>query len=146
MGSVYKYGGSYRIVVEGHPRKRFPKRGMRFRTPYRALLTGVPVDLVVLADLPPKTKKARPFEIVVNLRSTDKRVLGELFLLDWQIALDATWLAKRQTYQPLGVWLYKGGAVVAACLKETPRRPLKNWLALGKEHAVTINTIRNKRR
>lgn len=133
MGSVYKYGSSYRIVVEGQLRKRFPKRGMRCRAPYRAFLNGVLLDLVVLADLPPKTKKARPFAIVVNLSPTNTNLLGELVLLDWQIALDAAWLAKSQTYQPLGVWLYKGGAVVAACLKETPRRPLKDWLALGKE-------------
>ena len=133
MGSVYRFGGHYRIVVAGELRKRFPKRGMRFRAPYRTLLTGAPLDLVVLADVPPEANKARPFEIVVDLHSTDASALGELVLLDWQIALDGAWLAKRQTYQPLGVWLYKGGAVVAAGLNGTPRRALKDWLARGKE-------------
>ena len=70
----------------------------------------------------------------MNLRSTNMNVLGELVLLDWQMALDAAWLAKSQTYQPLGVWLYKGGAVVAACLKEKPRQPLKDWLSRGNDH------------
>jgi hypothetical protein len=135
LGSVYRYGGSYRIGVDGQLRKRFPKRGMRFRAPYRTLLTGASLDLIVLADAPPNVKNARPFEIAVDLHSTDTRVLGELVLLDWQIALDGAWLAKRLTYQPMGVWLYKGGSVVAACLRGTKRRPLKNWLAVGKEQS-----------
>ena len=58
LGSVYKFGGFYRIVVAGELRKRFPKRGMRFRAPYRALYTGESLDLVVLADVPPDAKNA----------------------------------------------------------------------------------------
>jgi hypothetical protein len=132
LGNVYKYGGLYRIAVGGELRRRFPKRGMRFRAPYRTLLTGAQLDLVVLADVAPKVNKVRPFEIAVDLRSTDTSTLGELVLLDWQIDLDGAWMAKRQTCQPLGVWLYKGGTVVVAGLKGTPRLLLRDWLALGK--------------
>jgi hypothetical protein len=132
-GSVYRFGDHYRIVVAGELRKRFPKRGRRFRAPYRTLLTGALLDLIVLADVRPEINKAQPIEIAVDMHSTDASALGELVLLDWQVALDASWLAKRQTYQPLGVWLYKGGAVVAAGLKGTPRRALKDWLVRGKE-------------
>src|SRR5829696_1426321 len=100
-GSVYRFGGHYRIVVAGELRKRFPKRGRRFRAPYRTLLTGALLDLIVLADVRPEINKAQPIEIAVDMHSTDASALGELVVLDWQVALDASWLAKRQTYQPL---------------------------------------------
>lgn len=130
---MYKYGGLYRIAVAGELRKRFSKWTTRFQAPYRTLLTGEILDLVVLVDLPPQSRKASPFELRVNPRSTDTSVLGELLLLDWHVALDSAWFAKKQVCQPLGVWIYEGGAVVAACLKGTARRPLKDWLRRSRE-------------
>ncbi len=130
---VYKYGNVYRIAVEGELRVRYPEQTARFRVPYRALLTGATLDLVAFVDLPPQSETARPFEIAANLRSPDTSALGELLTLDWQVARDGTGLEDLLVCEPLGVWTYSGGASVVACLKETPRLPLKNWLRRSEE-------------
>jgi hypothetical protein len=130
---AYKYGNVYRIAVGGELRSRYPEQTTRFLVPYRTLLTGVNLDLVAFVDLPPQTETAHPFEIAVNLRSPDTSALGELLLLDWQVARDDTGLEALPVCQPLGVWTYSGGASVVACLEETPRLPLKDWLRRSEE-------------
>jgi hypothetical protein len=133
---AYKYGNVYRIAVGGELRSRYPEQTTRFLVPYRTLLTGVNLDLVAIFDLPPQTETAHPFEIAVNLRSPDTSALGELLLLDWQVARDDTGLEALPVCQPLGVWTYSGGASVVACLEETPRLPLKDWLRRSGNRAI----------
>jgi hypothetical protein len=130
---AYKYGNIYRIAVGGELRSRYPEHTTRFRIPYRTLLTGVTLDLVAFVDLPPQTETAHPFEIAVNLRSSDTSALEELLLLDWRVARDDTALEDLPVCQPLGVWTYSGGATIVAGLKETPRLPLNYWLRRSEE-------------
>jgi hypothetical protein len=125
---MYKCGSLYVISPRGALRKRYTRETKRFRASYLTVLTEDTLDLVLLAELPAQARKGSPFEIAVNLRSASSHALGELLLLDWYVARDGAWLAKRQVCQPLGVWIYGGGAVVAACLKGTEERPLRDWL------------------
>ena len=101
--------------------------------PYWTLLTGYTVDLVAFVELSPQTKAAQPFEIAVTRLPFERDLLGELLVLDWQVALDGTGLGALLVCQPLGVWTYSGGATMTAGLKETPRLTIDDWLRRSEE-------------
>lgn len=126
---VYEQGGLYRIVLRGGDlRKRHGKHTTVFRAPYVPVLTEKPVDILVVSDLPPQATKGSPFEVMVNPRSAGVEVLDELLLLVWHLDPQGGRLAEKRVTQPLGVWIYEGGAAVAACLKGGRERATEDWL------------------
>ena len=88
----------------------------------------VPVFHVASIPIDGGSKAAQPFEIAVTRLPFERDLLGELLVLDWQVALNGTGLEALLVCQPLGVWTYSGGATMTAGLKETPRLAIDDWL------------------
>ncbi len=130
-GQVIKYRDCYRIPLQDSKIDYFPEGALQFSVPYRTIRDNSMLFLTLVTS---RSKKRKPIELLIRTSALGRAELGEACRLEWHVGRGDRGKWTKEMRQPVGVWRYADGLVVAACLKKTKKSlPLERWLLESKK-------------